>query len=147
MAWDGDTRGGIPPPLPPQGGPYLMGILPKNTVTTPVSERGVYGVASNRTNLQVQFLHCHVEKKKCDNGGGKPTITQMPQIQHVCITLVSQQMEPLKRLFPMGIRAEVSPTGGRGGKGRIRNCNQCLRDPCLPCLFYKINWESPVGIG
>ena len=56
-------------------------------------------------------------------------------------------MSPLKRPLPKGIEAESLSTGGRGGKGGIRNFNQRLWEPSLPQIFLKVTWENPVGIG
>ena len=86
-------------------------------------------------------------ERNCDTGVGKPTLTQIPQIQHVYLTAGSQHMAPLKRPFPTGIEEEALPTVGRGGKVGVRNCNQHLRDPPIPCILLKVTWESLVGIG
>ena len=83
----------------------------------------------------------------CDTGVGKPTLTQMPQIQHGYLTSGSQHMAYLKRHLPTGIGEEALPTGERGGKVGVINCNHRLQDPPLPHILLKVTWESPVGIG
>ena len=56
-------------------------------------------------------------------------------------------MSTLKRPFPNGLEAESSRTGGRGGKGGVRNVNQRLWYPPPPHIILKVTWDSPVGIG
>ena len=83
----------------------------------------------------------------CDTGVGKPTLTQMPQIQHVYLTEGSQRMAPLKIHLPMGIEAEASPTDGVECKGGVKNCNRRLCEPPLPHILLKVPLEITVGIG
>ena len=73
--------------------------------------------------------------QNCETGGGKPSLTQMPQIQHVCLTAGSNWMAPLKRPLPTGIGAEALPTGGRVGEGGVKNCNHQLQNPLSPISF------------
>ena len=71
----------------------------------------------------------------------------MPQVQHICATKVPQRPAPLDRPLTPGRGAEVSPTGGRGGKGGGSNFAQRLWDTPHPRLLLQVPWEIPVGGG
>ena len=67
------------------------------------------GGDNNWTNRQIHFFAPPCAGHNCDTGGGKPTLTHIPQIQHVCLAAGSEHMAPLKIFFLTGIVAEALP--------------------------------------